>query len=247
MDTSTDSSGNNSEMKSMRNRLRFRQHVNPLSRKHQKPVQLDTNWVSKAFTDPTSPLLLDIGCAKGGFLLDMASSSSPINERQRNYLGLEIRPDVAKYAQSRVKPRNLDGRLYFIGCNVSVDLDRILTDYFQASTCSILDKVCIQFPDPHFKKSHFKRRVVKDALVQTLAQHLSEKGEVFLQSDIQEVLDDMRSKFRSSVYFQDCLEDENEYMDHNPWGVPTEREVSVLKKDLPVFRTLLRRTNVEYQ
>eukprot|EP00957_Ditylum_brightwellii_P086523 6583028-Ditylum_brightwellii.AAC.1 len=57
----------------------------------------------------------------------------------------------------------------------------------------------------------------------------------------------MRERFREqSIYFEDEIESVEEYMDVNPLGVPTERELSVLKKDLPVFRTILRRTSVPF-
>ena len=53
---------------------RFRQHVNPLSSKYQVskvPVgKLD--WLLENFEDPTLPLHLDVGCAKGTFVLEMA-------------------------------------------------------------------------------------------------------------------------------------------------------------------------------
>lgn len=45
-----------------------------------------------------------------------------------------------------------------------------------------------------------------------------------------------------SEYFVDMIEDLDEYMEVNPIGVPTEREISVLENDLPVYRTVFRRT-----
>ena len=50
-----------------------------------------------------------------------------------------------------------------------------------------------------------------------------------------------------SDYFMDTIEDLDEYMEENPIGVPTEREVSVLDKDLPVYRTVFRRTSSEWK
>lgn len=50
-----------------------------------------------------------------------------------------------------------------------------------------------------------------------------------------------------SDYFIDTIQDLDEYMEENPIGVPTEREVSVLDKDLPVYRTVFRRTSAEWK
>lgn len=184
---------------------------------------------------------MDIGCGKGGFLRDLAGNSTE-SVGAMNYLGLEIRPSVVEYAQERIAKRGLTGKLDFVGCNANIDLERLLSHYRRAGGGPV-ETVSIQFPDPHFKKQHAKRRVVKEELVLTLAKFMPEASKVFLQSDVQPVLDDMRATFREySMYFDDEIESTDEYMPTNPIGVPTERETSVLDKDLPVFRTVLRRT-----
>ncbi|KAL7457656.1 hypothetical protein ACHAWC_010588 [Mediolabrus comicus] len=261
---------------------RFRQHVNPLSRRFQMPTDLPNNWPHSDFTNVNLPLYLDIGCGKGGFLLELVGrrhnpsyiqefgTDSYMNSTKNfidttddwlpdkmNYLGLEIRPGVSQYAQNRVEKRGLGGLLSFVGCNANVDLDRLLSLYNEASSddakegegneeggnSSELKFVSIQFPDPHFKKSHQKRRVVSSALVTTLAKFMNQGGVVFLQSDIKEALEAMRDKFVEGdglVYFDEHTDDnvddkeeveEQEYALANPLGIPTEREVSVLNND----------------
>ena len=115
------------------NKSRFRQHVNPLARKFQMETELDAEWPNDGtFSDPTLPLHIDVGCGKGGFLLELAKQrleSPNESEGERNYLGLEIRPSVATFAKQRVAKRGLTGKMDFIGCNANVDLDRILTKY----------------------------------------------------------------------------------------------------------------------
>lgn len=275
---------------------RFRQHVNPLSRRFQMPTDLPNNWPHSDFTNVNLPLYLDIGCGKGGFLLELVGrrhnpsyieefgTDSYMNSTKNfidttndwlpdkmNYLGLEIRPGVSQYAQNRVEKRGLSGILSFVGCNANVDLDRLLSLYNEASSdadaeegegkedgnSSELKFVSIQFPDPHFKKSHQKRRVVSSALVTTLAKFMNQGGVVFLQSDIKEALEAMRDKFVEEdglVYFDENtddiddkdVEDEQEYALANPLGIPTEREVSVLNNDLPIYRTLFIRNDVSF-
>ena len=272
---------------------RFRQHVNPLSRRFQMPTDLPNNWPHSDFTNVNLPLYLDIGCGKGGFLLELVGrrhnpsyieqfgTDSYMNSTKNfidttdnwlpnkmNYLGLEIRPGVSQYAQNRVEKRGLSGILSFVGCNANVDLDRLLSLYHEASSDDAegegkeagnreLKFVSIQFPDPHFKKSHQKRRVVSSALVTTLAKFMNQGGVVFLQSDIKEALEAMRDKFVEEdglVYFDEhtddvadkVVADEQEYALANPLGIPTEREVSVLNNDLPIYRTLFIRNDVSF-
>ncbi|GAX12245.1 tRNA (guanine-N7-)-methyltransferase [Fistulifera solaris] len=237
------------------NNARFRQHVNPLARQYQQPTVLTDSWPHDTFTICNKPLHLDIGCGKGGFLLDMvkktaedcaSSESSMADALPYNYLGLEIRPGVALMAKERIPVHGAVGVLDFVGCNANVDLDRIMDRYNSQSNRLLLDRVSIQFPDPHFKSQHAKRRVVTPALVNTLAKYMPEDSHVFLQSDIQSVLDDMRLRFRESAYFKDTIDSVEQYLEENPWGVPTEREISVLKKDLPVYRTILTRNGVAF-
>lgn len=279
---------------------RFRQHVNPLSRRFQMPTDLPEHWPTSDFTNVNLPLYLDIGCGKGGFLLELvgrrhgsqyADGTDTYMNNTRlftdmtdewlpstmNYLGLEIRPRVSQYAQNRVEKRGLSGLLSFVGCNANVDLDRLLSLYNEAaednndkeeeekdgvggSNNNELKFVSIQFPDPHFKKSHTKRRVVTPALVTTLAKFMNQGGVVFLQSDVKEALEAMREKFVEDdglVYFDEHCDDDDckidnddgqgeEYGMANPLGIPTEREVSVLNQDLPIYRTLFLRNDVSY-
>lgn len=234
------------------NKSRFRQHVNPLASKFQMPTEINDNWPQEGtFSDPSLPLFVDIGCGKGGFLLDLCSKELSQKDADdgdcetRNYLGLEIRPSVAQYAKERIAKWNLNGSLDFIGCNANVDLDRILGKYTRGGEGGEITMVSIQYPDPHFKKSHQKRRVVTPELVEILAKHLPPKtGTVFIQSDIKDVLDSMRETLRESgsEYFEDALENVEDYLEENPIGVQTEREKSVLEQNLPVYRTIFRRT-----
>lgn len=219
------------------NKTRFRQHVNPLASQYQQPTALSDEWPTNVFSDLGRALHLDIGCGKGGFLLEVAAARP-----DKNYLGLEIRPSVVQFAKERIEKHGLTGYLDYVGCNANVDLDRILKRH-QVAGGGPLHTVSIQFPDPHFKSAHVKRRVVTPKLVMTLAQYMPDAATVFLQSDVQSLLDDMRGRFREQPqYFEDQVESEEEYMELNIMGIPTEREISVMNRDLPIFRTVFKRT-----
>jgi tRNA (guanine-N7-)-methyltransferase len=180
-----------------------------------------------------------------------------------NYLGLEIRPIVVYHARSRVEKHGLQGRLDFVGCNANVDLERILrlvsdarprdrdnndTNKDGSSHCN-LQMVTIQFPDPHFKARHAKRRVVNRSMINTLARFMPAGATVFLQSDVQPVLDEMRTTFREygRGLFSDSLESIDDYVPTNIFAVPTERETSVLERGLDVYRAVFTRTDQSLQ
>ena len=222
--------------------FRSRQHVNPLAKKFQQPTTLPEGWPRNVFDDLSKPIFLDIGCSRGGFLIDMASQRPD----DYNYLGLEIRPIVVYHAKERVEKHGLQGSLDFVGCNANVDLERLLSLLTKSKeeNRGEVEMVTIQFPDPHFKARHAKRRVVTPELVTTLARFMPHESTVFLQSDVQSVLDEMRLQFREQFeYFEDSLESVEKYIPENILGVPTEREISVLERDLPVYRAAFKRTS----
>ena len=55
----------------------------------------------------------------------------------------------------------------------------------------------VQFPDPWFKVRHRKRRVMQPALATVLAENLVPGGELWLQSDVLDVAEEMRAVVRS--------------------------------------------------
>jgi tRNA (guanine-N7-)-methyltransferase len=163
--------------------IRFRQHVNPLKKELQEPTK-PLEW-SAIYEDPTKPLILDIGAGYGRFLLGLMQI-----EKQNNALGLEIREPIIKRANEWAKHLGLDNRVHFVRSNATVSISTVLETY-----PGPIELVTIQFPDPHFKKKHRKRRIVQENLVRDVANVLAQGGQVLLQSDILDVAADMRDKF----------------------------------------------------
>jgi len=171
------------------------------------------------------PLHLDIGSAKGEFLLEMATRNP-----DWNFLGLEIREPLVEKSQELVDELGLDN-LHFMFCNVDNSLAPILASLPQG----ILKHITIQFPDPWFKKRHAKRRVVKPELVTTLAKYLVKCGEVLIQSDVEAVAQEMCDRFTENPAFQ---RQGTEWLATNPLPVPTERETYTIACKQPVYRAL---------
>ena len=153
-------------------RVRIRQHVNPLSAKYQKVIQCP-EWPT-VFAKPHQPLHLDIGCARGRFVENLAQHSP-----EWNVLGVEIREPLVIEANLNRNRLNLEN-CYFLFGNINIKPDAFLANL--PPNC--LQRVSIQFPDPWFKQRHSKRRVVQPDLVTAIANALPPAGDVFLQSDV---------------------------------------------------------------
>jgi len=209
--------------------VRVRQHVNPLSQKYQGPVT-PPNW-EIVYADPTLPLHLDIGCGRGNFLLDIAQA-----QPNWNFLGLEIREPLVLEANHRCQQLNLTN-LHFLFCNVNTSLHPLLGSLKPGR----LRWVSIQFPDPWFKQRHQKRRVVQPALVNDLATYLSVGGTIFVQSDVEQMAQEICDRIQTHPNF--CQQSSHSRWGENPLPVASDRERSTLARGEPIYRALFKKVD----
>jgi tRNA (guanine-N7-)-methyltransferase len=201
-------------------RVRVHQHVNPFSpyyRQEPAPIAL-----GEVFAEGSLPLHLDIGCARGRFILRMAKELP-----SWNFLGVEIREPLVDEANRLGAEAGLTN-LHYEFCNAMLWLGRLLSDLAPEQ----LQMVTIQFPDPWFKKKHAKRRMVTAELVETVVGRLAVGGRVFVQTDIEFLAGEMFEFFRASRQLREVA------IGENPFAVKTEREKAVEDKGLPVYRAL---------
>jgi tRNA (guanine-N7-)-methyltransferase len=204
-------------------RLKVRQHVNPLAIIYQQPL-VPPDW-AEIYADLSLPIHLDIGCAGGKFLLELAQQHP-----QWNYLGIEIRSALVIYANQK-RDEIAANNLHYVFGNINTSLGTLLASLPPGK----LQRISIQYPDPCFKNRHSKRRVVQPELVNDIAKYLPSGGEVFLQSDLEWVATEMCDRFSYNPAFHRTQTD---WLEPNPLGIPTEREIATLKKGLPVHRAI---------
>jgi len=192
-----------------------RQHVNPLARHLQVPTPAP-QW-GTVFADPTLPLQIDVGCGSGRFVLiralrlagrSAASDGSvdatepkactgsasltteqavaPRSEPRANVIGMEIRQKLVERAQKWADRLHLTN-CGFIFTNATISWKSVLGNY-----PGPIELVSMQFPDPHFKSRHHKRRHVQPQLVREMAETLDIGARVFLQGDVPEAVRWMR-------------------------------------------------------
>ena len=201
-------------------RVRVHQHVNPLApyfRFTPQPIA-----IGNIFVNPHLPLHLDIGSARGRFLLKMAETFP-----DQNFLGVEIREPLVEEANRLARESDLTN-LHYEFNNATYSLD-ILLENLPADT---LQFVTIQFPDPWYKKKHAKRRMVNDNLVETVVKHLTVSGRVFIQTDVNFLAEEMFELFRKNAGLHEIE------LAENPFPIKTEREMAVEEKGLPVYRAM---------
>ena len=210
----------------------MRQHVNPLSQFFQLPLSLPSKNV--LFSKSHYPIHLDIGSAKGEFLIELATKCP-----DWNFVGLEIREPLIDLCEKKRKKLELNN-LKFLFCNVNVSLDEWLSDLDYGQ----LKRVSIQFPDPWFKRKHFKRRVLNINLLNSIAKSMSKDGEIFIQSDILKLIEYMTNTIAKCRYFNSKDLGEVRFIDKNPYNVKTERELFSLEKNLPIYRVIYIRNSL---
>ena len=210
----------------------MRQHVNPLSQFFQLPLSLPSKNV--LFKKSHYPIHLDIGSAKGEFLIELA-----VKYPDWNFVGLEIREPLVSLCEKKRRKLELNN-LKFLFCNVNVSLDEWLSDLDYGQ----LKRVSIQFPDPWFKRKHFKRRVLKTNILNSIAKAMSKDGEIFIQSDIFKLIESMTNTIDKNIYFNRKDVGDLRFINENPYKVKTDREIFSLKKNLLIYRVMYIRNNL---
>ena len=209
----------------------MRQHVNPLSHFFQLPLQLPPP--EKLFHKPKQPIHLDIGCARGRCIIDLAQ-----RKPEWNHLGLEIRRTLVEYADQEAIDQE-HGNVRVMYCNANISLE----GWMKALPIDLLQLVSIQFPDPWFKRRHRKRRILQPSLLLSIAKALQSGRKLFLQSDVLDVIQPMVKLIEMSKCFRNSSTNSKSWLQENPLIVRSEREKYVLKQNLEVYRALFIRNS----
>ena len=202
----------------------MRQHVNPLS-KHFNEIERIPSFI-EMFEYAQSPLHLDIGSAAGDFLFDLALVNT-----SWNYLGIEIRERLVKNAKLKVREREIKN-LYFVFGNAYNILNNVQSEFFFKNIKSI----SFNFPDPWFKKRHYKRRVVQPEFINILSNSLQKGSFIFIKTDVKDLFDYMDCTISSNFNFKSIdKKDFNYSASFNPKKVQTNREKYVKVNQIDIF------------
>ncbi len=205
----------------------MRQHVNPLSSNFNQIERIPS--LSEMFVDPKLNLHLDIGCAAGKFLFDLALVNT-----SWNYLGIEIREKLVKNAKLKVVEKEIKN-LYFVFGNAN----NILNDDQSEFIIKNLKSISFNFPDPWFKKRHYKRRVIQPEFINILSNSLQKGTLIFIKTDVKDLFDYMDFIISSNFYFKTIDQKDFNYSESfNPNKVKTNREKYVTVNQLDIFERI---------
>jgi len=205
----------------------MRQHVNPLSKNFNEIERIPP--LIEMFGNPRLNLHLDIGCAAGQSLFDLALGNS-----SWNYLGIEIREKLVKTAKLKVREREINN-LYFVFGNAYNVLNNVQGKLIVQN----LKSISFNFPDPWFKKRHYKRRVVQPEFINILSNSMQKGSLIFIKTDVKDLFDYMDFTISSNTTFKKIdAKDFNYSQSFNPFKFKTNREKYVIVNQLDIFERI---------
>ena len=205
----------------------MRQHVNPLSKNFNETEKIPS--LIEMFDDSKLNLHLDIGCASGEFLFNLA-----LENTNWNYLGIEIRERLVNTAKLKARNKKIKN-LYFVFGNVH----NILSDFHNEFIIKNLKSISFNFPDPWFKKRHYKRRVIQPELINILSNSLQKGALIFVKTDVKDLFDYMDWTISSNFSFKTIdKKDFNFIRSFNPNKLKTNREKYVIDNQLNIFERI---------
>ena len=196
---------------------RIRKHANPFTvLTHLGPLDRLDLYGRHA------PLEMDLGCGGGRFLFERA-----VAHPERDFAGLEIRKPLVEDNNRRAERQGL-ANLRFFYANANVNL----ADQVSGS----VSRFFVMFPDPCFKKRHWKRRILQPKLVREMALVLPIGGQIFAQSDIRPLAEEMYDFLAGEGALTSKLGANLEV--DSPFAERTEWECHHQAADEPVYRML---------
>ncbi|XP_060868007.1 tRNA (guanine-N(7)-)-methyltransferase [Metopolophium dirhodum] len=139
--------------------------------------------------------MLDIGCGYGGLLVTM----SPMFPDSM-ILGMEIRVKVSQYVIERIKAlrANQPNCYNNIAC-IRTNAIKYLPNFFKKGQ---IKKMFFLYPDPHFKKSKHKWRIINDTTLSEYAYVLAEEALVYTVTDVKDLHEWMVQHFSEHGLFK---------------------------------------------
>ena len=174
----------------------------------------------------SGPLELEIGSGHGGFASAYASKYPTIR-----LVAIEKRRKYANETATRAQRRGLQ--------NVTVlcaDAQFVVPRLFVPGS---LAAVHIHFPDPWWKRKHYRRRLVTDRFAEMLFEKLGRGGYVDARTDVDERALEIARAFESCGF--ENTKGEFAFADRDVEEVPSSREVRYLASGQKVYRLKLRK------
>lgn len=172
------------------------------------------------FENGKPPNIIDVGAAKGAFLLDM-SEQHP----DKNIFGIELREKLALWLAALIKSEDIP--------NCSAVWYSIMNGLKFIEDKSV-EKVFYLFPDPWPKRKHNKRRAFNPDTLLEYNRILKPDGSLYLATDVPEINDYHKHILEQSGKFDFRPPDKN-----LKWDFPlTNKEKFCNKMNIPTYKLI---------
>ena len=149
-------------------------------------------------------------------------------------MGIEIRERLVKTAKLKDQERDIKN-LYFVFGNAN----NILNDVQSKFILENVKSISFNFPDPWFKKKHYKRRVIQPDFINILSNSLQKGSLIFIKTDVKDLFDYMVYTISSNLNFKNIdKKDFNYSKSFNPNKIKTNREKLVIENKLDIFESI---------
>ena len=117
--------------------------------------------------------------------------------------------------------------------------NKILNDLNNRLLIKNLKSISFNFPDPWFKKRHYKRRVIQPDFINTLSSSMQQGSLIFVKTDVKDLFDYMDYTISRNFNFKRLeKKDFNFTKSFNPNKVQTNREKYVIFNQLDIFERI---------
>jgi tRNA (guanine-N7-)-methyltransferase len=166
----------------------------------------------------TAPIIVDLGCGNGRFLL-----GSAMQRPEMDHVGIDILPMVLRYATRRGNQRGLKNLRF-----AAIDAQRFVRQYLPPH--GIREMHCYH-PQPFHDSHEANRRLITPAFLTDVLRVLERGAPLYLQTDNLPYWEYMKSVLPTFFEFHE---------QPGPWpDAPkgrTRREIIALRRDYPVYR-----------
>ena len=188
------------------------------------PAEMAGKW-SGVFEKREAPLHAEIGCGKGGFIVQFAEREPDIN-----FIAFEKCLDVLIMAMEKVKAKGLKNVKFVYGDAANLD------EYFAEGE---LERIYLNFSDPWKKSGQYKRRLTYRGFLAKYKKVLKCGGKVWFKTDNRPLFDFSLQEFADTGCSVDELTFDLHNSEYNENNIMTEYEKNFSEKGFPINRCVV--------
>ena len=177
-------------------RIRYKKWARPELEASKFYIDAPEEWKGKwkeFFKNPNNPIHLELGCGKGQFISNLASSNLNVNyiaiDLVDAMLGLAKRNVEQVYKEKNIEPENV--------VLTRFDIERIPMILDKTDN---IERIYINFCNPWPRGKHHKKRLTHSRQVEKYKTFLTNGGEIYFKTDDDNLFSDSISYFKDTGF-----------------------------------------------